>query len=127
MELVNPPQIGAPAAAYSHGVTAGDLVFVAGQVALGPDGEVVASGDLAAQTRFVISNIEVILKATGATLKDVVSTTVFLTSFEGYAEYNVAYVEAFGGHKPARATLRADLFKPDLLIEIQAIAVRGPG
>jgi 2-iminobutanoate/2-iminopropanoate deaminase len=127
MELVNPPQIGAPAAAYSHGVTAGDLVFVAGQVALGPDGQVVAPGDLAAQTRFVISNIEIILKAAGASLKDVVSTTVYLTSFEGYAEYNVAYVEAFGGHKPARATLRADLFKPDLLIEIQAIAVRGPG
>lgn len=125
MEAINPSELGAPPAAYSHGIVAGERVFVAGQVALGPDGKVVGDGDIVAQTRQTLANVETVLKAAGATLQDVVATTVYLTSFDGYAAYNQAYVEAFAGHKPARATVRADLFKPEFLIEIQAIAVKG--
>lgn len=124
MEAINPSEMGPPPAAYSHGMVAGDRVFVAGQVALGPDGNVVGEGDLVAQTRRTIANIETVLKVAGASLQDVVATTVYLTSFDDYAAYNEAYVEAFGGHKPARATVRADLFRPEFLIEIQAIAVK---
>jgi 2-iminobutanoate/2-iminopropanoate deaminase len=124
MNVINPPELGTPIAAYSHGVGVGDLLFVAGQVALAADGSIVGPGDLAAQTRQTIANVEAVLRAGGATLADVASTTVYLTSFENYAEYDRVYGECFGDHRPARATVRADLVKPELLIEIQAVAAR---
>lgn len=122
--VIQPPELPVPTAAFSHGVSAGDLVFVAGQIAQGPDGDIVDESDVGAQTRQTISNIEAVLRSVGATLHDVVSTTVYLTSFEQYAEYDRAYAEGFGDHRPARATLRADLVRPGALVEIQAIAVR---
>jgi len=127
VDIVNPPELAPPSAAYSHGVVVGDRIFIAGQVALDPEGKIVGEGYVAAQTRKVVSNIAAILKAAGARLQDVVYTTVYLTSFKHYVEYNQAYIEAFGGHKPARATVGAELFKPEFLVEIQAIAVKGAG
>jgi 2-iminobutanoate/2-iminopropanoate deaminase len=52
----------------------------------------------------------------------VVTATVFLTDLTNFAAYNEAWVEAFGDHRPARATVRADLLF-DMLVEVQAIAV----
>jgi 2-iminobutanoate/2-iminopropanoate deaminase len=122
--VVNPSSMSTPAAAYSQGLAVGNFVFVAGQVAFDADMNVVGGDDVAAQTRQAIANVEAVLNATGAGLEDVVSTTVYLTSFDGYKEYDRAYAECFGDHKPARATVRADLVLPELLVEIQAIAYR---
>lgn len=127
MRLLNPEELGPPVAAFSHGVEVGDLVFVAGQAALGSNWEALYPRDIAAQTRHVIRSIELILKSAGATLKDVVSTTVYLSSYDNYAEYNRTYAECFGTARPARATVRADLVNPELLVEIQAVACKGSG
>jgi reactive intermediate/imine deaminase len=124
VKVVNPPELPRPTAAYSQGVEIGNLVFVSGQIAIGTEGEIVGEGELAAQTRQTIRNVEAVLRAAGAGLLDVVSTTVYLTSFDNYAEYDRVYGECFGTHRPARATVRADLVNPALLIEIQAVAVR---
>lgn len=124
MRELNPPELAPPVAAYSHGAEAGNLVFVAGQVATDKEGNTVGCGDVAAQTRQVIANVEAVLKTAGCTLQDVVSTTVYVRDFDAYAEYNDAYIEAFGGHKPARATVQAGLVKGEWLVEIQAIAVK---
>ena len=121
-EPIQPPGLPTPSAAFSHGFASGDLIFVAGEIAQGQDGVIVGKGDVPTQTRQVLRNIEAILRAAGATLDDVVSTTVYLASFDGYADYDRAYAEAFGDHRPARATVRAELVRPEALIEIQAIA-----
>ncbi|MGH2686429.1 MAG: RidA family protein [Actinomycetota bacterium] len=123
-EPIQPPGLPQPSAAFSHGVASGDLIFVAGEIAQGPDGAIVGEGDVATQTRQTLRNVEAVLRAAGANLQDVVSTTVYLSSFDGYREYDRAYAEAFGDHRPARATLRADLVRDEALIEIQAIARR---
>jgi len=127
METINPQDLVIPVSSYSHGIAAGDLVFVAGQVSFDEEGDVVGVGDLAAQTCQAIANVEKVLRAAGARLSDVVSTTVYLTSFDNYADYDRAYGECFGGHRPARATVKAELVKPELLVEVQAIAVRKRG
>jgi 2-iminobutanoate/2-iminopropanoate deaminase len=121
-EPIQPSELPRPASAFSHGVASGDLIFVAGEIAQGPDGAIVGEGDLAMQTRQTLRNVEAVLRAAGASLQDVVCTTVYLTSLEGYAEYDRAYAEVFGEHRPARATVRADLIRPEALVEIQAIA-----
>lgn len=125
METVTPPELGDPIAHYSHGTQARDLVFVAGQLALDNEGNIIAPGDIAEQTRIVIGNVESVLRAAGCSLTDVVSTTVYVSTFDGYKEYDRAYADAFGSHRPARATVGADLVKAEALVEIQAIAIKG--
>jgi 2-iminobutanoate/2-iminopropanoate deaminase len=127
MREINPPELAAPIAAYSHGTEVGNLVFVAGQVPVDKDGNLVGDGDVAAQTRQVIANVEAVLRAAGASLADVVSTTVYVRDFDRYAEYNEAYSESFGANKPARATVQAGLVRDEWLVEIQAIAVKQAG
>src|SRR5262249_48081317 len=123
-ELINPPGLPKPAAPYSNGVRAGELVFVAGQLAIDDSGKLVGEGDIGQQTRKTIENVESVLREAGSSLDEVASTTVYLTSFEDYGGYNRVYAECFGENRPARATIRADLVLPGALVEIQAIALR---
>ena len=124
MQKINPSELAPPVAAYSHGIDAGGMIFVAGQVPVDEDGNVVGSGDVGAQTRQVIANVEAVLKAAGCSLDDVVATTVYVRDFETYGEYNRVYSECFGENRPAGATVQAGLVSQDWLVEIQAIAVK---
>ena len=65
-----------------------------------------------------------VLAEAGATLADVVSTTVYVKDFSEYKLFDQVWQECFGAHRPARATVKAELVHPSLLVEIQAIAVR---
>lgn len=100
------------------------MVFLAGQCAVDGEGNTVGVGDVAAQTRRAIENIGIVLRDSGFELTDVVYVTTFLTNLEHFDAYDHAYADAFGSHRPARATVRADIHSPDLLVEIQAIAKR---
>ena len=122
MHFINPPDLIPPVAQYSHGVHVGDLVFVAGEVAIGLDGETIGLGDGEAQTEAILEAIEAVLRDAGGSLKNVVQATIYLKSFDDYASMNRAWERAFGDHRPARAAVRADLVREDLLVEIQAIA-----
>jgi 2-iminobutanoate/2-iminopropanoate deaminase len=101
------------------------MMFLAGQCGVDGDGSTVGVGDVAAQTRQAIENMEIILRDGGFELSDVVYVTTFLVSLEHFDAYDRAYADAFGSHRPARATVRADIHSPDLLVEIQAIAKKG--
>jgi 2-iminobutanoate/2-iminopropanoate deaminase len=103
-------------------VRAGNLVFVAGQGAVDKDNNIVALGDVREQTRITLERVRAVLAEVGGDLRNVVSATVFLTDLANFGAYNEAWVEKFGDHRPARATVRADLLF-DLLVEVQAIAV----
>ena len=125
MQVVNPESLRAPSAAYSFGIVAGDMLFLAGQVGVDANGAIVGFGDVAEQTRQSVANMEVVLRDGGFELSDVVSVTVFLTDLANFGEFDAAYAEAFGSHRPARATVEAAINSPDLLVEIQAIAKKG--
>jgi 2-iminobutanoate/2-iminopropanoate deaminase len=122
LEFLAPSSFGPPAGPFSQGVRAGNLVFVAGQGALDKDNNILALGDVGEQTRITLERVRTVLGEVGGDLRNVVSATVFLTDLANFGAYNEAWVEQFGDHRPARATVRADLLF-DLLVEIQAIAV----
>jgi 2-iminobutanoate/2-iminopropanoate deaminase len=115
---------GAPAAIgpYSQAIVAGGLVFCSGQIALDPHSGQVVHGDVAAQTRQVLANLEAVLKAAGSSLAKVVKCTVYLKSMDEFAEMNAAYSAVFGNTRPARATVEVARLPRDVRVEIDAIA-----
>lgn len=107
---------------YSQAVQANGFVFCSGQIALTKDGELL-TGDITAQTRQVLRNLEAILEAAGTSVRKVVKTTVYLSSIQNFVEFNEAYAEFFKDHKPARATVESPHLPKGVLIEIDCIAV----
>ena len=113
-----------PQGPYSQGVKAGGFVFVAGQIPLTPEGELVR-GDIGGQTRQVLENIKAILESAGSSLEQVVKVTVFLADMNDFAAMNEVYAEYFPEEPPARAAVQSALrFRGDVLpIEVEAIAL----
>ena len=116
---------------YSHVVSArGTSVFIAGQVAFDADGQVVGVGDLRAQTEQVFKNLQRALAAAGARVEDLVKMTVFVVDFKPADRAVIAEVRSrfYGSAEPAASTLVGvqALVVPELLIEVEAIAVIEP-
>jgi 2-iminobutanoate/2-iminopropanoate deaminase len=118
----------APAAIgpYSQGISAGNLVFVSGQLPIDPKtGTIPADASVEEQTRQALRSVEAVLKADGMSLRHVVSTTVYLADLDDFARFNAAYAEFFGSSAPpARATVEVARVPRDAKVEISAIAVR---
>jgi 2-iminobutanoate/2-iminopropanoate deaminase len=106
---------------YSQAVRAGGLLFVAGQIPLDPNGNLV-EGDVVVQARRVLDNVGAILKAAGLTFANVVRTTVFLADLNDMAAMNQVYAAYFSEPYPARATVQVARLPRDVRIEIEAIA-----
>lgn len=123
VQRINPESLPKPLAAYCQVTRKGIIVTTAGMVAIDAKGKIVGEGDISAQTRQVLSNLKIALEAAGASMKDVMKTTIFLTDLANYKAMNAVYDEYFGDHPPARSTVCAKLVLPALLIEIEAIAV----
>ncbi|MCB5175808.1 MULTISPECIES: RidA family protein [Microvirga] len=111
-----------PKGVYSQAVRAGDLVFVSGQLPLDANGALVGEGDIRAQTQAVFDNIAAILDAAGASLDQVVKTTVFLTDIDDFAAMNEIYAANFAPPYPARSTIEIGRLPPGMRIEIECIA-----
>jgi aminoacrylate peracid reductase len=111
-----------PLAPYSPGAKAGNAVYVSGTLAIDKDGKTVGVGDVKAQTRFVLESIKSVLEAAGGSLKDVAFNHIFLSDLKDYAAMNEVYREYFPKDPPARYCIRADLVKPEFLVEIASIA-----
>ena len=113
----------APAAIgpYSQAVRCGGLLYTSGQIPLTPAGELVGGG-IEEQTRQVLTNLQAVLAAEGATLADVIKTTVFLKDMNQFAAFNEVYASFFGSHKPARSTVEVARLPKDVFVEIEGIA-----
>ena len=122
-QRINPAGLPTPLAAYSQVVKSGSIIATAGAVALDADGNVVGEGDIEAQTRKVLENIKTALAAAGASMQDVIKTTVFIADMSDYKGMNSVYDEFFSDAPPARSTVGAQLVLPSLLVEIEALAV----
>lgn len=120
IQTENAPQ---PIGPYSQGViSSGKFIFVSGQIPLKTDGTI-AGDDIKSQTRQVILNIKAILESVGASLENVVKTTVFLSDMNNFSAMNEVYEEFFKDSKPARAAFQVARLPKDVLVEIEAIAV----
>jgi 2-iminobutanoate/2-iminopropanoate deaminase len=117
----------APAAIgpYSQAVRIGGFLYTSGQVALDPASGVLVTGGLAEQTVRVIENLKAVLAAGGASLAQVVKTTVFLKNIGDFATMNEVYGRYFAAEDviaPARSTVEVARLPKDALVEIEVIA-----
>jgi len=124
------PDSAAPAGVpLSPGVRKGNVLQVAGQGASDlVTGEYPHPGDLAAQTRLTLQNVEAVLTAGGATFDDVVMMRVYLSTRDDFGPLNEVYADYLrerlpSGVFPARTTVIVGLPRADMLVEIDALAV----
>lgn len=111
-----------PLAPYSPGVRVGDTVYVSGVLAMDSDGNIVGEGDIKAQTRQVLESIKSVVEAAGGSMSDIAFNQIFLADLAGYAAMNEVYAEYFGSNPPARYCIKAELVKPEFLVEISSTA-----
>ncbi len=126
-QFINPEPLSRPTG-YTHVVKDGNLVFIAGQVGADKNGSVVA-GDVLAQARQVLANLEECIKAAGGNRRDIVSITMYVVDTvnrEQLPALRSMRADFFGDRPPAATLiLVSGLARPELLIEIEARAVLG--
>ncbi len=108
---------------YSQAVVANGLLFSAGQLGLDPGSGELAAGGVEAQTRQALMNLQSILEAAGASLAQVVKTTVFLQDMNDFTAMNGVYAGFFSQMPPARSAVQVARLPKDALVEIEAVAV----
>ena len=109
-----------PVGPYTPIVRAGEWLVCSGQ--LGLAGGTLVEGGTGPQAGQAIANVAALLAGEGATLADVVKTTVFLVDMDDFAAMNDAYVEAFGDHRPARSAVGVAALPLGALVEVEAWA-----
>jgi 2-iminobutanoate/2-iminopropanoate deaminase len=113
------PFQGAP---YSQAISAGDFVFVSGQLALRPDHAEIVGDSIEEQTEQVFANLRAILEAAGSGLDRLVKTTVYLADLGDFAGMNDVYARHVGEVPPARATIEVSALPSGARVEIEAVA-----
>ena len=115
----------APVGPYNQAVAAAGLLWCSGQIALDPQsGVLVGDGDVEAETRQVLRNLEAVLTAAGIGPAQVLRTTVYLTDLADFARVNALYAEVFAGAvAPARACVQVAALPKGALVEIDAVAL----
>ena len=115
----------APAAIgpYNQAIRYGQFIFTSGQVALDPVSGQLVGEDIQAQTHQVLKNLQAVLTSGGATLANVVKTTVFLAQMSDFQAMNDVYASYFSGIAPARSTIAVAELPRKALVEIECIAL----
>jgi enamine deaminase RidA (YjgF/YER057c/UK114 family) len=127
--LVNPSSLPVPRG-FNHGilVASGQLLFLAGQDASGPDGSIIALGDMVAQCDHVLANLREVVRAAGGSMPDIVKINIYVSDRKAYKEQlgplGQVFRRYFGAYYPATALFEVtSLFQDDAMIEIEGIAV----
>ncbi len=107
---------------YSQAVKVGSFIFTAGQIGLDPQSGELIAPDIESQTRQALTNLKHILEAAGASLNDVIKTTVFLQDMAEFPRMNAIYAEFFPQNPPARSTVAVAALPKGARVEIEAVA-----
>jgi 2-iminobutanoate/2-iminopropanoate deaminase len=114
-----------PRGVYSQAIVSDGLVFVSGQIPVDPETNTLEAGDIKAQTRRTLDNLQAILLAAGSSLREVVRIGVYLADLKDFDAMNEVFRKYFPEDPPARTTVGANL--PKVKIEIDCIARLGKG
>lgn len=115
----------APIGPYNQAVFAGDTLFVSGQIPLDPKTGELVSGDIAAETKMVMQNLEAILTEAGLTFENVVKSSIFLSDMNSFAQVNEVYGTFFNEETaPARETVEVANLPKFVNVEISVIAIK---
>jgi|APFre7841882630_1041343.scaffolds.fasta_scaffold162694_1 2-iminobutanoate/2-iminopropanoate deaminase len=124
--IINSKKVPSPIGPYSPAVMKGNFIFLSGTVGRDKDGKIVGKNDIKLQTRKTFQNIKLLLEQVGATMNDIVKVTVFLKDPKDYAGMNKIRAEYFPRNAPASTAVAIkDFMIPGLLVEIEAIAIKG--
>ena len=117
----------APAAIgpYSQATSAGNLVFLSGQVPLDPATGNLVEGDIAAQARQAFDNIKAVVAAAGGSMDDIVRVGLYLTDLSQFAEVNAVMADYFSQPYPARSTIEVSALPRGAQFEVDALMVLG--
>jgi 2-iminobutanoate/2-iminopropanoate deaminase len=115
----------APAAIgpYSQGIDIGNLIFSSGQIPVNPSTGGIAGG-IEEQTKQVLENLKNVLLADGSDLSKVIKTTVFIKDMNHFSKINEIYAQYFIEPYPARSCVEVARLPKDVLIEIEAVALK---
>jgi len=108
---------------YSQAIKVGNILYLAGQIALDPKTGILVEDGIEAQTHRVLQNLGAVLNAAGFSFSDVVQAQVFLANLDDYKAMNSVYAEYFNKAPPARAVVEAARIPRDALVEIMMVAV----
>lgn len=115
----------APAAIgpYSQAIKVGNIIFTSGQIPIDPQSGQVVEGGVAVQATRVIENLQAVLAAAGASLDDVVKTTLYIKDMNDFGTINEVYGRYFTKEPPARSCVEVARLPKDVLVEMEAVAV----
>lgn len=119
--VISTPHAPAAIGPYSQAIAVDNLLFTAGQIPLDPATMMIVPGDAATQAEQVMKNLAAVCEAAGASLQDVVKTTVFLQDMSDFQAMNEVYARHFGENRPARSTVAVRGLPRDVRVEIEAI------
>lgn len=109
---------------YSQGVLEGQTLYVSGQIPFVPETMMKIGEDIESQTLQSLKNVLAIVEGAGLKKEHIVRCTVFMIDMSDFAKMNEVYANFFGEHKPARAAVEVRRLPKDVLVEIDAIAVK---
>jgi 2-iminobutanoate/2-iminopropanoate deaminase len=122
-KVITTPNAPKPVGPYSQAIQTDNTLYISGQLAIDPKTNTLLTADIKLQTQQVMQNIQAILTAANYNLKDIIQTTVYLSSMTLFADFNTEYAKYFQTDPPARATVACEL-KSGALVEISAIAYK---
>ena len=120
---INTPDAPAAIGPYNQAIRYGQFIFTSGQVALDPGSGELVGEDVQAQTHQVFKNLQAVLESAGASLANVVKTTVFLAHMSDFQAMNAVYAGYFTGIAPARSTIAVLELPRKALVEIECVAL----
>ena len=109
---------------YSQAIEVNGMVYTSGVVPIDPATGNVVEGDIKVQATRVFDSMKALLKASGSSCEDVVKTTVFIKDMNDFAALNEIYADYFTGDFPARSCVEVARLPKDVLIEMEAIAIK---
>ena len=110
---------------YSPGVLVGNILYISGQLPIDPETGQLAAGDIEAQTKAALGNVERVLTAAGLAKTDVAMCRVYIPDMAYWDTVNDIYADFFGEHKPARVIVPTRELHHGALVEIEAMAEKG--
>ncbi|RON44265.1 hypothetical protein BK666_18065 [Pseudomonas frederiksbergensis] len=121
MKLITAEKLPVPGGHYSHGVMAGPLLFISGQLPFPPGAQTFPDG-IEAQTIQAMENIDAVLQAAGASLSHLVSVHIYIVDVADWPTVNLTYATLMGAHRPARVIVPCGPLHHGALVEISAVA-----
>ena len=122
-EIIHSENAPAALGPYSQAIKSGNTIYCSGQIPINPASGKIEAVTIEDQTRQAIGNLSNVLAAAGASLANVVKTTVFIKDMNDFAALNGVYAEMFGETKPARSCVEVARLPKDVKVEIECIAV----